>query len=461
MEQVLKYIDDHAGEYIQRVQALCRQPSIAVQGVGMAETARMVRDMLEGIGAEARLVSTSGYPVVFGQIDGPAGSRTLGLYNHYDVQPPDPLELWDSEPFAAEIRNGRIYARGVADNKANLVARICAVEAYQKLRGALPLTVKFLVEGEEEIGSVSLKEFVQANRDLVMCDGLIWESAYKNRSEQLVISLGLKGILYVELSVRGANTDLHSANASVVPSPVWRLVWALGALKGPDDHVLIPGFYDAVREPTQAERSLLERMPMDEADWLGNLGLERFVLGLTGMPLKEKHLLQPTCNICGFGAGYTGEGLKTVLPNAASCKVDFRLVPDQDPHRILDGLRAYLDGQGFDDVEITVLDADWAQRTDPGDPIVGAVVSAAEKVYALPPVVAPTMAGSGPGHTLCGELGIPSAGAGTGYSDSRSHAPNENVRIDDLIEGVKHIAVLVEEYARSQSGSGANRYARA
>lgn len=448
MKKVLQYIDDHADEFIARVQTLCRQPSIAAQGIGMDETAAMVTHLLRGIGADARLVPTSGYPVVFGQIAGPPGSKTLGFYNHYDVQPPEPLELWHSDPFAAEIRDGHIYARGVADNKANLVSRICAVEAYQKVKGALPLTVKFIVEGEEEIGSVSLKGFARANKELIACDGLIWESGGKNRSEQLVSSLGVKGILYIELRVRGANTDAHSAGAAIVPSPVWRLVWALNSLKGPDERVLIPGFYDDVRPPTPAEMELLEKMPMDEEARKTSIGIDDFLLGLSGLSLKEKYLFQPTCNICGFDAGYTGEGLKTVLPNAAMCKIDFRLVPNQDPHKILDSLRAYLDDQGFDDIEIEVWDADWAQRTDPGDPLVKAVVAAAERVYDEPPVVVPTSAGSGPRHTLCGELGIPSTGAGTGYYDSKVHAPNENIRLADFIEGVKHIAVLLEEFTR-------------
>ena len=447
MKDVFQYINDHADEFVARLQRLCQQPSIAAQNIGMEATAELVADMLRGVGAEARLVPTEGYPVVFGQIEGPPDSRVLGFYNHYDVQPPEPLDLWKSEPFGAEIRDGHIYARGVADNKGNFCARVCAVEAYRAIKGDLPLGVKFIVEGEEEIGSVSLKGFVRENRDLVMCDGLIWESGYKNHSGRLVISLGLKGILYIELRVRGANTDLHSANAAVVPSPVWRLVWALNLLKDADERVLIPGFYDDVRAPSEADLALLEAMPADEAARLATLGLDQFVLGLSGLPLKEKHLFQPTCNICGFGAGYTGEGLKTVLPNEAMCKIDFRLVLDQDPFKILDSLRAYLDARGFDDIEIVTLDADWAQRTDPDDPIVKATAAAAAKVYEQPPVVSPTMAGSGPGHTLCGELGIPSAGAGTGYHGSKSHAPNENIRVVDYIEGIKHIAALLDEFA--------------
>ncbi|MBN1583024.1 MAG: M20/M25/M40 family metallo-hydrolase [Anaerolineae bacterium] len=449
MDRVLQYIDEHAGEFIARVQTLCRQPSIAAQNVGMAETAGMVVDLLRQIGADARQVATSGYPVVFGRIDAPGAVRTLGFYNHYDVQPPEPLDLWESEPFAAEIRDGHLYARGVADNKANFVSRVCAIEAYQKIKGDLPLNVKFIVEGEEEIGSVHLKEFAHAHRDLIACDGLIWESGYKNHNEQLSISLGLKGILYIELHARGANTDVHSANAAVIPSPVWRLVWALNSLKGKNERVLIPGFYDDVRSSTPLEIELLEKLDLGEENWKASVGIDSFLLGLTGMGLKKKYLLEPTCNICGLYAGYIGEGLKTVMPNAAMCKIDFRLVPDQDPHKILAALRAHLDAQGLSDIEIVTLDADWANRTDPRNPIVRATVAAAEKVYAKPPAVVPTMAGSGPGHTLCGELGIPSAGAGTGYYDSKSHAPNENIRIADFIEGVKHIAVLLEEFARA------------
>ena len=447
MDRVLQYIDDNADEFVARVQKLCRQPSIAAQNVGMVETAQMVIDMLRQIGADARLVPTAGHPVVFGQIDGPAESKALGFYNHYDVQPPEPLELWHSEPFAAEIRDGRIYARGVADNKANLVARICAIEAYQEVKGALPLTVKFIVEGEEEIGSTHLKEFAGQNPDLIACDGLIWEAGYKDHSDQLVISLGAKGILYIELWAYGANTDAHSAYAAVIPSPVWRLVWALSSLKGPDERVLIPGFYDDVRPPTEAEMALLQEMPLDETVWRSSLDIENFVLGLSGLPLKEQYLFQPTCNICGLNAGYSGKGLKTVLPNAAMCKIDFRLVSDQDPYKIVDSLRSYLDAQGLDDIEIKVLDADWSERTDPNAPLVKAVVAAAERVYEKPPVVTPTMAGSGPRYTLCGELGIPAAGAGTGNADSKNHAPNENIRIADYIEGIKHMAVLLEEFA--------------
>jgi acetylornithine deacetylase/succinyl-diaminopimelate desuccinylase-like protein len=194
--------------------------------------------------------------------------------------------------------------------------------------------------------------------------------------------------------------------------------------------------------------ALLEKMPVNEDGWKSRMGIDAFLLGLEGMALKDKYLFQPTCNICGLNAGYTGEGLKTVLPNAAMCKIDFRLVSDQDPNKILDSLRLYLDSQGFADIEIKVFDADWSERTDPNDPLVKAVVAAAEQVYDKPPVVSPTMAGSGPRYTLCGEMGIPAAGAGTGYYGSKGHAPNENIRIADFVEGVKHIAVLLEEFAR-------------
>ena len=446
MQDVLEYIDRHADEYVEKLRTLCRQPSIAAQNVGMAETADMVLDMLHEIGAQARLVPTDGYPVVYGEIKGRA-PKTLAFYDHYDVQPPEPLELWDSDPFAAEIRDGRIWARGVADNKGNLVARLCAVQAYLAVRGQLPLNVKFIFEGEEEIGSPNLPAFAQAHTDLIQADGCIWEAGYKDERGRPTISLGAKGILYVELSVTGAKSDLHSSAATIVPNPIWRLVWALSTLKGPDERIRIPGFYDPVRDPTPAEIKALERLDFDETARLERLGLPQFLGGLTGIPLLIKHLFQPTCNICGITGGYQGPGSKTVLPNRASAKLDFRLVPDQDPEQVLAQLRRHLDEQGFDDIQIEVLGPERPARTPMDDPLVDVVVSTARQIYGLEPLVYPLMAGTGPMYELCQRFGIPAVSTGVGNAESRNHAPNENIYISDFIQGIKHIALIMEQYA--------------
>jgi acetylornithine deacetylase/succinyl-diaminopimelate desuccinylase-like protein len=410
--------------------------------------AELVRRTLVDAGAQVELLPTAGYPVVVGRLAG-AGSRTLMFYNHYDVQPPEPLDLWDSPPFAAEIRDGQLYARGSADNKGNLVARLAAVEAWLAVRGELPLNILFVVEGEEEIGSPNLGRLAEENRDKLQADGCIWESGYKDTKGRLRILLGVKGILTVDLGVRGANRDLHSANAAIVESPAWRLLWALNSLKGPDERVRIPGFYDDVRLPDERDQAMLAAWDYDEAGELAEFGLDRFVLGLTGEKLKEKLLFQPTCNICGFHTGYDGPGVKTVLPAAATAKLDFRLVPDQNPHDILEKLYAHLHAEGFGDVEIQSDAPEFPARTDPDDPLVDAVVASARQVYGAEPVVQPLMAATGPMYELCQRWGLPAAGAGIGWVGSRGHSPNENIRLDDLEQGIEHMALLIEKFGSS------------
>ncbi len=447
MDDLRAYVENHMTQTIARLQAFCRQPSIAAQGEGMAEMAALVRDTLAEIGAQAEIVPTEGYPVVVGRLDG-ARDKTLMFYNHYDVQPPDPLDLWDSPPFEPTIRGGRLYARGVADNKGNLVARLAAVEAWRAVRGELPLNILFVVEGEEEIGSPHLGRFAETHRDMLQADGCIWESGYKDTKGRLRILLGVKGILAVELRARGANRDLHSANAAIIEAPAWRLLWALNSLKGPDERIRIPGFYDDVRPPDERDRAMLAAWEYDEAGVLAEYGLDRFLLDLRGEALKEKLLFQPTCNICGFHTGYGGPGLKTVLPAEARAKLDFRLVPDQDPHDILNKLRAHLEAQGFGDIEVQAESPEFPARTDPDDPLVGAVVESARRVYGRDPVVQPLMAATGPMYELCQRWGLPAAGAGVGWFGSRGHSPNENIRLDDLQQGIEHIMALMQDFAQ-------------
>ncbi len=447
MDDIYAYIDAHAEEYIQALQALCRQPSIAAQGIGMEETAHMVLEMVRGVGAQAEQIPTGGYPVVYGELPG-AGPRSLLIYDHYDVQPPEPLDLWDYPPFEATLAEGRIWARGVADNKGNLVARLCAVDAWLKVRGHLPLTLKFVFEGEEEIGSPNLEAFAEAYHPRYAADGCIWEAGYKDSRGRLQVYAGCKGITYVELRAQGAARDLHSANAAIVPNPAWRLVWALSTLKTPDERVAIQGFYDDVRPPTPRERELLADWEFDGPAYLENLGLAAFLRGADTEQAKADLIFQPTCNIAGIQSGYTGPGSKTVLPSQAFCKIDFRLVPDQSHRRVLRLLREHLDRHGFSDIQVVDLHGEDPARTDPDHPVVQAVLRAARRVYTQPPVMLPSMAGTGPMHALCARWGIPVVGAGVGHADSRNHAPNENIYVQDYIDGIKHMATVFQEFAR-------------
>lgn len=447
MEEFKAYVDENADRFVAELQRLCRQPSIAAQKVGIEETAEMVLSMLQRIGAQARLIPVAdGAPVVYGTIG--EGTRTLIFYNHYDVQPPEPLEEWESDPFAAEIRQGVLYARGAADNKGSLVARLMAVEAYQKTRGKLPLKMKFIFEGEEEIGSAHLGQFVEENRNLLEADGCIWEGGSKDLSERPVIYLGLKGILYVELWAKGAKRDLHSSWATLVPNPAWRLVWALASLKDENDRLTLDGLMEHVGEPPPEERDLLRKIPFEEKKIKADFGIPHFLGGVKGVEALERHLYGPTCTICGFRSGYIGEGSKTVLPSEAMVKLDFRLVPDLEPRLVLDLLRKHLDRRGFKDIEIVEVSGEQFAKSPPDAPIVRAALEAARTIYGQEPVVYPTMAGSGPMYHLSMALGIPTASAvGVSHAQSRIHAPNENIRIADYIQGIKYIGELIERFA--------------
>ena len=442
------YVDANASRFIEELQDLCRQPSISAQSIGLVDTAEMVVSRLQRLGAETRLLPAGeGPPVVYGEIG--QGARTLMFYDHYDVQPPDPLALWDSEPFAAEIRDGVIYARGVADNKGNLMARIQAVEAYQKAVGELPIRVQFVFEGEEEVGSVHLHEFVDANRELLQqADGCIWESGYRDISGRPTITLGLKGIMYVELRAHGAIRDMHSAYATIVPNPAWRLTWALSTLKSERDEILIDGFMDHVAQPSPEMMAALSDIPNQEAELREAWGIASFINGLSGVALQEKHVLMPTCTICGMNSGYTGEGSKTVLPNWAMAKIDFRLVPDLTPDLVVKLLRDHLDRRGFEDIEIISLGGEYPARSSIDAPVAQAAIAALQETYGLPPIIYPNMAGSGPMYVLCQGIGIPAVGGvGVGHSGSNTHAPNENIRAQDYVQGIKAVGALIKHFA--------------
>lgn len=452
MQDILGYIDQHRERYIGMIQRACRQPSISTQNIGIAEMAELCKAMLTDVGAKVEIVPIEGgNPVVLGRIDGPS-KRVLNIYNHYDVQPPEPLDLWWSDPFGAEVRDGRIWARGVADNKGHLVARICAVDAWRKVRGDLPLTIRFIYEGEEEIGSPNLERFVHEHRDeITPADGCIWEGGGKDFNGRVRLSCGLKGICYVELNAAGANTDMHSSRATIVPNPAWRLVWALNTLKDDQERVLIKGFYDKVLEPTVEEQNMLEETPFDEAEFLQMFGMDHFLLNLRGQQLKLKDMFQPTCTICGIESGFTEPGgLKTVLPNKAMAKIDMRLVPDQDPVEIRELLRAHLDAHGFSDIEVTLLAAEHPAKTDLNAPLVQAVAEAVRTVHGHEPVIVPITPGSGPMYVLCQAIDVPSvSGPGGGNPDSKIHAPNENMYVEDYINGIKGMAVLFDEFAKA------------
>ncbi len=449
MQDVFRYIEEHQNEAIDQLIRLTSMPSVSAQGKAIRETAEMVEGMLTELGFRAETVPKwPGNAIVLGELAG-ASAKTLLFYNHYDVQPAEPLELWTSPPFEPAIRDGKIYGRGVDDNKGNLVARLAAIRALLAVRGRVPVNVRFCIEGDEEIGSPGIESFVEKQADRLAADACIWEGGAVNWQGQLQITLGVKGILYVELVAKGAARDAHSSYATVVPNAAWRVVWALASLKDADENILVDGFYDSVRPVSALERAAVEAMPSQEEHTAESLGLTGFVKGVRGLDYRLRHILEPTCNIDGLSAGYEGGGPKTVIPCQASAKVDFRLVPDQTPDEILGKLRRHLDAHGFADIELRRLSAERPARTPIDHPFVEVVREAARQVYPVEPVVSPTMAGTGPLHPFADTLGLPTADCGVGYPESRIHAPDENIRLADFVRGAQHVAAILERFAAS------------
>lgn len=446
----IPYLDEHPDEAQALLEQLCRQPSIAAQRLGISEMSHMVEALLRENGFRTQFLTVPDTPpVVYGELRG-RSPFTLLLYNHYDVQPAEPLELWQSPPFEPAVRDGKLYARGVADNKAEIAARLAAIRALRATYGEFPITLRWIIEGEEEVGSPHFAQVAEKYAELMRADGCLWEGAQFDEEGRPCLNLGTKGLLYIQLDVQGTGVDVHSGKAPILPSAAWRLVQALATLRTPEGRVRIPGFYDAVRPPTQEQlNALADQTDMTELS-KDLYQVERFVDNLSGVALRERAAFDPTCNIAGLHSGYTGDGVKTVLPAHAMAKIDFRLVPDQDPHDILAKLRSHLQANGYDDVNVTVFGAAEPVVTPMNAPIVQRIITIAQNFAQKPPSIAPIVGGTLP---LLGALrrsvGVPglSAPGNATYWGSGAHAPNEHIRLSDLERAVRYNCYMFQELA--------------
>jgi acetylornithine deacetylase/succinyl-diaminopimelate desuccinylase-like protein len=448
IEAVWKYIDEHQDEYVELLKKFCSQPSVSAQNWGMREMAQLVCDEVTRLGGNGRLIETEGNPIVYGKLDF-GRERTLMLYNHYDVVPPEPYEKWTYPPFEPTVVGDRMYARGVADNKGSLLSRYCALDAYLKVHGTLPINICFMAEGEEEIGSVHLGDFVKAHRDIVKADAIVWEGGGKDINHgPLQVALGVKGVTCFELRCRTMKGDMHSANASIVPNPAWRLVKALSSMKNAEtDEITIDGFWEDVPEITEMELGYLENFQYNEKDMLASIGRDQFINGLTGLELKKALFSRPSMTIQGIQAGYTGEGAKTVLPSYAFCKIDIRTVMGQTPERVLQQVRNHLDNHGFQDVELVPGNCTIPYRDRPDSWLAKAVIQNVEDVYGMPPAVYLNNAGSSGMGFLCNLTGIPALCYGVYNDESNPHAPDENIFLEDYINGMKLSAAVFHDFA--------------
>ena len=442
------YLHNNLDSSLDELGELCKIPTISAQNLNLIEGAEYVGSLLEKRGFTVEIHPTHGAPIVYAERKG-RSNKTLLFYNHYDVQPPEPLELWISPPFEPVVRDGKLFARGVSDDKGHILSRLFAIDAILDSEGELPCHVKFVIEGEEETSSENVSDFVITYKDKLASDACIWEFGSVDHEGIPQQVLGLRGICYVELSVETASTDTHSGlGGTIFPNSAWRLVWALNTLKDQDERIRIPGFYDQVKKPSQRDREFFARLPDPSEDYKSRYGVKSFLKGVNrGVDLHIQEVFEPSCTICGLTSGYQGPGSKTVLPAKASAKVDFRLIPDQTPEDILEKLRKHLDQEGFEDVEIKYLGGEAPGRTNPDDPFVKTVVDTAKEIYGVPMAIVPMVGGSGPNHVFLEELKIPIVTAGIGYPGSKAHAPNENIVIDHYLKGAKHITRILNEFA--------------
>jgi len=439
------YLKSQEQRYLDLYFRLLRQPSVSAQRLGVEECARLLCDTMGELKINGEVLPTTGLPVVYGELQVHPAAPTLLIYGHYDVQPPEPYEAWVSPPFEPTVRDGRVYARGSADNKGQLLPHLFAVDALRAI-GALPrLNYKFLFDGEEEMGSPSLPAFVQANRERLKADQLYCSDGPYDPSGRPTILFGVRGLLYLELECEWANRDLHSGQfGNVVPNPAWTLVKLLATMKDARGHVTIPGFYDEVVPPTPHERQLLAALPFSEKDFTASLGLPPEV-GLEAQDHFEALMFRPTLNIAGFKSGYLGEGTKTVLPSKAVVKIDIRLVESQDPDRMYHRIAEYVARHAPHVKVRQVGGAVPPARSSSETPAAQAIIRAVRDTWKAEPVITPSAGGTLPMYPFTKILGLPMVFVPYANPDETNHAPNENMSLEAFWRGIRTSAAVFTE----------------
>ena len=460
--------DDHYYyDVITDLQTLIRQPSVSARGQGLVECANLVAAIMRKAGINAQLLyidsnlpkntvddmdssSSPVPPIVYGEVKSKSNphAKTILFYNHYDVQPEDPVELWEEDPFSGKVEGNYIFGRGSADDKGELITRIKAVEYYLKKTGDVPCNVKFIVEGEEEIGSVHIEQYLNKYRDRFNCDGVIWESGFIDTTGRPIISLGQKGILTVEIISKGPNKDVHSGLAALVENPAWGLVRVLNTLRNGKAKILVKDWYKEVRDFTHEELTFIDKESFDEDALKKEYGITNFLNNMQGLDVKKAFEGLPTCNISGLAAGYNGTGSKTIVPSMAVARIDFRLIPHMLPRVQFNRLKEHLKEHGFDNdhIEIRRIDGEPAARTPVNHPFVKTVKDAATEIYG-DVVISVSAAGTGPMYYFGNLLGVPCICIGGTDISNKCHSPNEYMKIDSLNKTTTCMMVILEKFS--------------
>ncbi|MDY3868617.1 MAG: M20/M25/M40 family metallo-hydrolase [Pyramidobacter sp.] len=452
MEKAFAYVDEHFDEMLEELKGVCRCASVASNAQGLRHARERIAQDMRRSGLNPKFCDVEGgNALISAELRGES-AETILFYNHYDVVEPGKPENWtNGAPFEPEIRDGRMYARGVSDDKGALYSRIHAVRALTAC-GKLPVTIKFLTEGDEETSSPSMTKFAREHadefKDLISSDVCLWENGRVDAAGHPWLRCGVRGSIAFDLRVTTANSDVHGRMGATIPSASWRLVWALSTLKTPDERIAIEGFYDDVCPATEADLQVLRDFPYAEEAQKKSLGIASYLRGATGEALKRQVYLEPSLSICGLEAGETHNGVRGIVPHTAYARISFYLVADQNPAELESKLRRHLDAHGFSDVEITRRGGSSRPvRTSPDHPFCARARAAAQSVYEQPMVIELTQLGGGPAGILRDALPcLPIFGVGPASVSGNHHAPDENLVIEDYRRAVKYLIALMCSY---------------
>ncbi|MBS1268921.1 MAG: Succinyl-diaminopimelate desuccinylase [Nitrosopumilus sp.] len=447
----LKYVDSNMDGLILDLQTLIRQPSVSAKNQGIEKCAKLVQKLLNNseIKSELLRLKKGVAPIVYGEIKSKQNpKKTLMFYNHYDVQPAEPFDLWKYPPFSGTKKGNKIFGRGATDDKGELITRIKSVEAYLKTTGDVPCNIKFVIEGEEETGSEHIENYLKKYKKKFSCDGVIWEFGYVDAKNRPIVGLGMKGLLFVELSIRESIRDAHSSLAVLIKNPAWRLIEAVHTLRDSDGKILIKDWYKDVLPFSKKDLEIISKEPFDQNAFKKEFGVKSFVGNKKEFDAKKALVGGATCNIAGFVSGYTGDGAKTVLPGNALVKIDFRLVPNMNPKKQIMLLKKHLKSKGFGDITIKVFHGESAARTNSSESFVSDVRTAADKAFGKS-ILNVSNAGTGPMYSFVKILNAPCISIGSTYMFSRIHSPNEFARIDLLNKTTKCMCMIMENFSKS------------
>jgi acetylornithine deacetylase/succinyl-diaminopimelate desuccinylase-like protein len=456
LDPLIDFVRTNRERYLGELGEWIACPSVSADPARHAEVRRSAEAVVARMRAagltEAEVLETDGLPVAYGSWLHAPGAPTILIYGHHDVQPEDPLALWESPPFVGTVRDGKIYGRGSVDDKGQVLMHLAAIEAHLRVRGSLPLNVKVVIEGEEEIGSPSFEAFLAREKERLACDVVVVSDTAVFAEDVPSLTVSLRGLVHWEVTVRGPSADLHSGYfGGLVVNPIEALARMIGSLRESDGRVAVPGFYDGVHELAPAERAEIAALPFDEAAQARELGVPSLAGGERGRPALERMWKRPTLECNGIYGGYQGPGGKTIVPSFARAKLSARLVEGQEPAHVRAALTRHLESVAPAGVRVEIeADGDVrAVSTSRDHPAIGAAARAMERGFGKPPVFIGTGGTIGPVSSFDRILHLPQVLIGVGLPDDAIHAPNEKFDLAQFFGGIETMAYLYDELAEA------------